>query len=329
MTREATMGIWIRSRFDPGALAIYCVIAGLWGGLLTAGASSAFTIDRGFLILLMPVGLMLVLSLTVRQRGFRSAATAIEFVTLMSVMATGFVLLSFQLARLGMPFADLLFQRMDDSIAPGFDWASSVRMFAGSGWPLAVANVVYGSLWWQTILLAILLCATGRRERCWQFALVWAVSLSIALAIFALAPGTGPYVLHHLSHDAVPDIASDGGWRSPAMLHHLRNAGAVHIRPTDMVGIVQFPSFHTASACLFCWGLWPVRAARLMVIPWNIVLVFATIPIGGHYLIDIVSGVLLAIVGVATAQAAFVRRWSGIGDQADARQGATVAVAQL
>jgi len=284
---------------EPPARAIYWAIAAIWLVLLTGGRALAMRIDSDFLLLLIPLGILIMTSIALRQRGWNAVGTAIECITMLATAAASFVLLSLLLARLRAPYADPILDAAERALFPGFDWPRFVESFCRMAVPLRIANIVYQSLWWQMILLVLLLCMTGKRMRCWDFALAWALSLSFALAVFAVAPAIGAYGFHHISHDAVRSVAVDVGWRQPLVLEHLRHAGAVIVRPQDMAGIVEFPSFHTASAVLFAWGFWAVRPARFVAIPVNVGVVFASVPIGGHYLPDILGGVVVAMLGIA------------------------------
>jgi hypothetical protein len=256
-------------------------------------------IDSDFLLLLLPVGILILAGIALRQRGWNAVGTAIECVTMLATAAVSFVLLSLLLARLGAPYADPILDAAERALFPGFDWPSAVEAFCRMAVPLRIANIVYQSLWWQMILLVLLLCATGKRARCWDFALAWALSLSFTLAVFAVAPAIGAYGFHHIPHEAVRGVAAGVGWRQPLVLEHMRHAAAVTVRPQDMAGIVEFPSFHTASAILLAWGFWAVRWARFVTVPVNAGVAFAAVPIGGHYLPDILGGVMVAMLGIA------------------------------
>ena len=287
--------------FAPAAMPSYAIVAIVWGLLLSTGPATGFWIGRAFLVLLIPVGFTFALVPVLRRRQLAAAATAVECIALMAVMSFSFVMLSYEVARLGMPYADATFDRMDHALLPGFDWVGSVSAFAATGWPLRIANFAYDSLWWQNIVLIVLLCATGHSARCWRYSLAWAFSLALALLVFAALPAVGAYGFHHVPHRLVSGIGSSAAWRAPILLEHLRAVPLITVDPRDMVGIVQFPSFHTASACLFCWGMWVVRWARPPAIALNVCVVCASVPIGGHYLVDIPAGIVTAMLGVAAA----------------------------
>lgn len=308
---------------EPAARPLYWLVAAIWVVLLAGGYVTGLTIHPDFLVLLIPVCFLQAASIALKQRGLKAIATAIECSTILAVASFSFVLLSFLFSRLGSPYVDSLLDAMERVLFPGFDWPGAVQAFCRSGLLLRLANFAYDSLWWQMILLIGLLCATGKCARCWDFALAWAISLAATLAVFAVAPSLDAYAFHHVSHAMVSGVANDGAWRSPVMLEHLRHAASITIRPQDMLGIVEFPSFHTASAVLLAWGYWALRPARLVAIPLNIGVIVASVPIGGHYLPDILGGIIVAILGIA-AMRVWRRLQSGNFGQAGTIVGVSV-----
>lgn len=308
---------------EPAARPLYWLVAVIWVVLLAGGYVTGLTIHPDFLVLLIPVCFLQAASIALKQRGLKAIATAIECSTILAVASFSFVLLSFLFSRLGSPYVDSLLDAMERVLFPGFDWPGAVQAFCRSGLLLRLANFAYDSLWWQMILLIGLLCATGKCARCWDFALAWAISLAATLAVFAVAPSLDAYAFHHVSHAMVSGVANDGAWRSPVMLEHLRHAASITIRPQDMLGIVEFPSFHTASAVLLAWGYWALRPARLVAIPLNIGVIVASVPIGGHYLPDILGGIIVAILGIA-AMRVWRRLQSGNFGQAGTIVGVSV-----
>jgi membrane-associated phospholipid phosphatase len=50
------------------------------------------------------------------------------------------------------------------------------------------------------------------------------------------------------------------------------------------------------------WACWPLRWVRLAVIPWNIAMLVATPLGGGHYLVDVLAGMLVAIASIGVTK---------------------------
>jgi hypothetical protein len=94
-----------------------------------------------------------------------------------------------------------------------------------------------------------------------------------------------------------------------AYLAQQRDLGPVRdglLRELDLLnlaGIVTFPSFHACSAVLYAWALWPVWWARPVGIIANGAMLASTPVDGGHYFIDLIAGIAVAIVAIAVARA--------------------------
>jgi membrane-associated phospholipid phosphatase len=66
----------------------------------------------------------------------------------------------------------------------------------------------------------------------------------------------------------------------------------------QLTGIVTFPSFHAAAAILYLWALWANSWMRVIALICNALLLLSTPIDGGHYFIDVIAGVSLAILSI-------------------------------
>jgi membrane-associated phospholipid phosphatase len=91
-----------------------------------------------------------------------------------------------------------------------------------------------------------------------------------------------------------PAVGTDPTNRSATVLMALR-AGQLHdLSLSDPVGIISMPSFHAVGAVLATVGVWPIRALRWPIVILNTLMLCATVPMGAHYLVDVLAGVLVA-----------------------------------
>ncbi|QOH33876.1 PAP2 superfamily protein [Burkholderia cepacia] len=79
-------------------------------------------------------------------------------------------------------------------------------------------------------------------------------------------------------------------------------------------GLVSMPSFHTMMALFFIYSVRNIRLALPAVAVLNVIMISSTITVGGHYLADVLAGI---VCGVAVILA--VRR--GLRLQFDPRGG--------
>jgi hypothetical protein len=69
-------------------------------------------------------------------------------------------------------------------------------------------------------------------------------------------------------------------------------------RVAQLAGIVTFPSFHAALGVIFTWSARACRPLLVLAVPLNALLILATPPFGGHYLVDVIAGIAVAIVTI-------------------------------
>ncbi|WFU38488.1 phosphatase PAP2 family protein [Bradyrhizobium sp. CB82] len=148
------------------------------------------------------------------------------------------------------------------------------------------------------IMMMLVLPLAGRYRRGAEAIYAYVFALAATTCISALVPAIGAYQALG-SHADYPHFEPQGYYDTlrdaslvRAGLHH-----KVHL--TQLVGVLTFPSFHTAAAILYMWAFWPLRWFSLVVIPWNMVMIVATVLGRGHYLSDIIAGAAVAASAIA------------------------------
>ena len=119
----------------------------------------------------------------------------------------------------------------------------------------------------------------------WKFVFASAAALAVDVVVFPFVPARGPLQLYHFpdSHPFGDVIA-------------LLKSGHRTISPDLFTGFISFPSYHAASCLLFVWAVWPLKVLRLPVLTLNAVMFAATLTVGGHYLVDLIAGLIVAAV---------------------------------
>ena len=288
-----------RGAFDPKTFPIYAGLAVAWVALSIAMPLAGLSIDVTLTLAFLAIcGLFAWASACLRMRGFRRVASGLETWMLLTLSCLTGILGTYVVARFAAPLADGWMAAADRRLLPGLDWRESVIGFARHPLLSHLANRTYASIQWQGILLIALGCATGQTDRCAAFVLRWTIALALVCLVFAFLPCLGPYAHYGISHAQVPGVGSTIGWRQPEILAGLRVDGPVRLDPSALDGIVEFPSFHTAAAILFAWGFWAIRWARWPMLALNLAMIAASVPIGGHYYIDVVAGAIVAWVAI-------------------------------
>jgi hypothetical protein len=180
------------------------------------------------------------------------------------------------------PLVDTQLRAMDTAL--GFDW------FAAWDWLYAhrpvyhVAGLVYETLVVQSVVTVAVLAF--RPEGTTAFLRAYGLAFLVTVAVASSWPALG--------------TVSNG----PAAVVTLAlREGRLH--ELDLfapVGIISMPSFHATGAVLTAIAFWPVRSLRLPVVLYEGVMVAATVPMGAHYLVDVIAGVALAFMAASVTR---------------------------
>jgi membrane-associated phospholipid phosphatase len=179
----------------------------------------------------------------------------------------------------------VLFANADSAI--GFDW----RTWASLAWSHPVfINVLiwaYGSNIYQPFLLIVVLAFWGPRGRNRELLVATIFAYLITVEISTLLPAFGP--------NRVYGIPSEWDF----VLRALRAGTQI---PLHYVGNVTFPSFHASMAVTLTAGMRGNRYGFAVASIVNGLMLLATVPIGYHYLVDLIAGCMIGIGSLYAAR---------------------------
>jgi len=155
------------------------------------------------------------------------------------------------------------------------DWFNDHR------WAERVSKIAYFSFVPQ-IMLALLMCGS-------RLLIVKRMILAaaITLVVFAFVPAIGNY-----------DVGDVGAHNQPIKERmEALSAGDVPVlRIEDCEGIICAPSFHTIVGVLLIIAFWQVNYLRWYGVILNVLMIISTVPTGGHYVVDVLAGIIVAIL---------------------------------
>ena len=197
--------------------------------------------------------------------------------------------LSYVANAMNWPLQDQRLLWIDRAI--GFDPQQIAAFFNDHSWIVRYLSVAYGFIKWPLLGVPIILAMGSRFFRLQQFVLTLSVALAVTIIVSAFVPAVGTYYGLGLSpSEQFPRIDSTNYAAQLRDIFALRDGSLRQLDVLRLAGIVSFPSFHTASAVLYVWALWPIRALRPASIALNAWMVAATPLIGAHYIIDLIGG---------------------------------------
>ncbi|WP_157353489.1 phosphatase PAP2 family protein [Aromatoleum toluclasticum] len=203
-----------------------------------------------------------------------------------SFSATGAVL-TYLAAYMRTPLYDSAFAEIDAAL--GFSWPIWFELGSTNVVIDLLLRIAYHSLIFQILGSIIFFAHTKRTDRNKELFWAAAISLAITSAIAYAYPAVGAF--YHFKIEV----------QRAVHLQHVFDliAGTQPIYSfRDMQGIVTFPSYHAALAVIFMYVYRGFRRAFPFAVALNTFMLISTPANGGHYLIDVIAGSVVAAVSV-------------------------------
>ncbi len=216
-------------------------------------------------------------------------ALALEAAALFNATVVVGLPLESVLASAALPFQDHALVEADRTM--GIDWVALAFWFREHPAFTLALCYAYASIGWQPMLLIPVL-AWASPERLRRVMTTCAVVLAITMVVFLVAPAIGPYEYFHFKAADFPAVRVSAAWVAPPITESLRNG----LHEFYFAGLVTFPSYHAVTALLFGFGWLAVPFLRWVFVPLNLLMLISCVPIGSHYVIDVVVGAALVLL---------------------------------
>ena len=185
--------------------------------------------------------------------------------------------LQYLAAANNLPLFDEVFLRADQAL--GFDWDAYSSWAAQLGYAHTSLNLAYNSVYLQMIVIALAHSARHETDGNAEFIWCYMVSLLLVVAVSALAPAAGRPGMLGQQHIDVFLAAREG-------------------TVSGIDGIISFPSFHAVLGILLIYSARNIKPLLGPFVPLNVLLILATPPCGGHYLVDTFAGIATAVCAI-------------------------------
>ncbi|WP_170608051.1 phosphatase PAP2 family protein [Ruegeria arenilitoris] len=224
----------------------------------------------------------------------------------------GFMGITTLLIYLRFPISELVYDQwlMQADAAIGYSWPNIIKTVAANPDYGYVLRFVYLSSLPQLFIMVAYLALTGRAETLNQALLAGTLSLLLTTLIWWIAPSVGPSAFHSLPAGLESQIGLVTNSNYAEILRSLAHQGLEVIRPSDIVGTIAFPSYHTVMSLLVVWYLrgTPLIIPALML---NIMMIPAILSHGGHHLVDLAGGMLVFAVAAWFATRSWMHHAKG------------------
>jgi membrane-associated phospholipid phosphatase len=196
----------------------------------------------------------------------------------------------------GLPLQDARLASLDQAL--GFDWLEFVGS-ANSNPAISSALVTaYRSALPQMLALYLFLSFGEYVRRLAEFQALLSVTVVAVGALMLLVPAAGAYAHFRPPRELFDGFSADAGMWHYEMFLRLR-AGGEPLDFMKMEGLVTFPSFHTVLAIVTAYAFRGFRYLTLPAVILNGAMIISTLPEGGHHLVDVMAGAMIAVAGIA------------------------------
>ena len=285
------------SLFEPRARAVYLALCISFLSLFAGFSLTDFYYtDDGISERSAVLVVLAVCGILLRGFGLVRTAAALESMAIMTGFAIVMLLGCMMLAGTARPLADHSLIAIDRAL--GFDWLAFHMLLRGNEVFFQCANVVYRALHWQPLLLVILLAYFGRILQLWVFVTAWVIAVIITVMIFPFTPALGGFLHYGITPDDVRGLWIPGVWEWYDVMQPVREGTLRGLGANSVAGIVTFPSLHAAGAMVLAYGFWQFRWLKWPMLVLNIGVFLSSIVVGGHYLVDVIAGALIAILAI-------------------------------
>ena len=206
---------------------------------------------------------------------------------------------SYVTARMNLPLLDEQFVAADHWLL--FDWHAWVVWL--DQWPVAIRllTLCYSSCEVQMVILLPLLFFVRHTDHIQRFLIAFLYSGVVVIILSTLFPAAGGYDYYHITPQQLAHVDVVNGAQHLKDFMGMRNHTITQM-PFEMKGLVTFPSFHAALALLLVYASLPLRGVVVVSYVINMLMLVSTPANGGHYLVDVLSGLAIAWHSIAVAK---------------------------
>lgn len=206
-------------------------------------------------------------------------------------------LLSYMGTSLNRPLLDAHFARADAVL--GLDWLS-VLTFTDAHPKFGIAlRAAYHSSMLQIAALFVVLAATGQHVRLRNFLALFSATGLVTIMVSIALPAAGAFVFYDPPAELRNVVGQAAGIWHLEHFEALRSGAMRTIDLGKIEGLITFPSFHTALAIIIAWAFWRTPYFKLPVAFLTAVVIVSTVPVGGHYFVDVIAGAAIAAACIA------------------------------
>jgi hypothetical protein len=273
----------------------FLLVAVIWGTVLACLPIAGLEV-RGFFggTLLGAAGLSGLSLFYTYSRPDERIAEASGYTALWLLFSLGGCLLTYLAAVGSGPLQDGAFQAADASL--GFNWGHWTAEIRDRPWLRFALRLAYSSLPLQIVATVLVLSFARVHRRNRELMLTATLALLVTAVGYAWLPAMGPFATVPLPGTLPSDMVYI------PHVEALRGPSPHQFNVAELQGIIVLPSYHTVLAVLFVWAHRGLPWTFPIFLVLNLAMVASVPSEGGHYLVDLLAGLAVAVIAVAAAR---------------------------
>jgi membrane-associated phospholipid phosphatase len=186
----------------------------------------------------------------------------------------------------------------------GFDWPSLLALANANSVVAWVLIRAYCSTGLLLPVLYIYYAFTHREQRLMELVALIAVTLLFTETLMLFFPAAGAYSWFRPSPDCFRNLSREAGMWHHKVLMALRSGQQFTYLQSQASGLVTFPSYHTVLGVITTYSVRRIRGVFPVLLVLNAIMIVSTVPEGGHHVVDVVAGAVVALMSILGVRAA-------------------------
>jgi membrane-associated phospholipid phosphatase len=232
-----------------------------------------------------------------RKLFYGNVAQLFMWITVLVVFTHACALFQYLCITTNLPLMSGTFVSADAAL--GFHWLDHYRWINAHDSLHSLLAFAYASGSIQLFAIPVILAITSHAQDYAELVVQYAVAIILVILIGALIPAESAYV-HFALHD--PNAVS-----TVSDFALLRSGIKRELAFSSVQGLVSFPSFHCILALCYAYALRHVRFVFPIGVALNLLMIVSTPTQGGHYLFDVLSGVMVGVLVIYLVRRFFQR----------------------
>jgi hypothetical protein len=207
------------------------------------------------------------------------------------------------LAALGwrVPLADATLAHVDHAI--GFPTTAFIAAVSHHPAFATLCGKLYQISDAAVIAALIALTLLGRIDRVAELGFLFVATIALCAVVGVFAPAYGTFTYLHVPPDVREHLPAGAGVYYMREMMAYRSGLIDKVSFRHLMGVITFPSFHTCMVLITCYAFRRMGWIFWGVIAFNVLVSLSIMPIGGHYMTDVLGGIVVTAIAIAAAGA--------------------------